>query len=40
MTEIQERRSGRRPIRSMRNQGMKDAMKNHVCRNPDISADK
>jgi hypothetical protein len=27
-------RSGRRPIRSMRNHGMNDATKNYVCRNP------
>ena len=39
MTLIIERRSGRRPMRSIRNQGINDAMKNHVCRKPDIRAD-
>lgn len=38
MTEIMDRRSGRRPTRSIRSQGMKLAMRNHVWRNPDMSA--
>lgn len=40
MSVIMERRRGRRPILSMRNQGMKEATKNHVCRNPDMSAER
>ena len=39
MRLIIDRRRGRRPIRSIRNQGIKDAMKNQVCRYPDIKAD-
>jgi len=40
MNEMQDSNRGRRPIRSMRNQGMKEATKNHVWRKPDINADK
>lgn len=36
MPVMQLRRSLRLPTRSMRNQGMKDAMKNHVKRTPEI----
>lgn len=31
--------SGRLPTRSIRNQGIKDATKNHVCKKPDMRAD-
>lgn len=31
--------SGRLPMRSIKNQGMNDAIKNHVCKNPDMRAD-
>lgn len=31
--------NGLRPILSMRNHGMKEATKNHVCKKPDMSAD-
>lgn len=29
--------NGRRPIRSIKNQGMKEATKNHVFKKPDMS---
>ena len=32
--------SGLRPTRSIRNQGMKLARKNHSCRKPDMSAER
>ena len=36
MSEIMDSSRGRRPMRSMRSQGMKLATKNQVCRKPDM----
>ena len=40
MTAIMESSRGRRPMRSIRSQGMKEARKNHVCRKPDMRAER